>query len=44
MLMKGHQVQEVAADIGYEDRRYFSEIFKKNTGMTPSEFKQAYYK
>ncbi|WP_179090263.1 response regulator [Paenibacillus sp. FSL H8-0548] len=44
MLMKGHQVQEVAAQIGYEDRRYFSEIFKKNTGLTPSEFKQSYQK
>lgn len=42
MLMAGDQVQEVASKLGYEDRRYFSDVFKKNTGMTPSEFKQAY--
>ena len=41
MLLAGQQVQEVASKLGYEDRRYFSDVFKKNLGMTPSEFKQA---
>ncbi|MET3848219.1 MULTISPECIES: response regulator [unclassified Paenibacillus] len=39
MLVAGYQVQEIAQSLGYEHRRYFSEIFKKHTNMTPSEFK-----
>ncbi|PQP85581.1 response regulator [Paenibacillus sp. AR247] len=39
MLIGGYQVQEIAQALGYEHRRYFSEIFKKHTNMTPSEFK-----
>ncbi|SET89589.1 response regulator [Paenibacillus sp. NFR01] len=42
MLIGGMQVQEIAMDLGYEHRRYFSEVFKKYTGMTPSEFKTDY--
>jgi two-component system response regulator YesN len=42
MLLEGKQIQDIAAEIGYEDRRYFSEVFKKTTGMTPSEYKQTY--
>ncbi|GIO62795.1 response regulator [Paenibacillus cineris] len=42
MLISGRQVQEIAQDLGYEHRRYFSEVFKKYTGMTPSEFKLYY--
>lgn len=32
------KVTEVAAKLGYPDYRYFSHIFKKYTGYTPSEF------
>lgn len=39
MLIDDYQVQEIAQKLGYEHRRYFSEIFKKHTNMTPSEFK-----
>ncbi|GIP33033.1 response regulator [Paenibacillus sp. J2TS4] len=42
MLLEEKQVQEIAGLLGYEDRRYFSEVFKKHSGMTPSEFKTAY--
>ena len=31
---------EVAERVGYPDARYFSSIFKKQTGITPSEFRQ----
>lgn len=41
MLLSDHQVQEIASDLGYEHRRYFSEVFKKYTGLTPSEFREA---
>ncbi|MBT2288714.1 response regulator [Paenibacillus albidus] len=42
MLIEGLQVQEIATELGYEHRRYFSEIFKKYTNQTPSEFKISY--
>lgn len=42
MLIDGYQVQEIATATGYGDRRYFSEVFKKHIGMTPSEFKLKY--
>lgn len=42
MLIEGFQVQEIATELGYEHRRYFSDVFKKYTQMTPSEFKTGY--
>lgn len=43
LLVEGAQVQEVASAVGYEERRYFSEMFKKTTGQTPSEFRASYH-
>lgn len=43
LLIAGVPVQEVAAVVGYEERRYFSEMFKRTTGMTPSEFRASYH-
>lgn len=42
-LMEGVQVQLISAQLGYEDRPYFSEMFKKHCGMTPSTFRQQYF-
>lgn len=33
-------VNEIAENLGYEDNSYFSRIFRKETGMTPSEFRK----
>lgn len=33
-------VGEVAAALGYDDCSYFSRLFKKETGLTPSEFRK----
>ena len=34
----GHSMIEVARACGFEDNSYFSRFFKKETGMTPSQF------
>jgi two-component system response regulator YesN len=34
------KVYEVALRCGYQDQRYFSQIFRKWTGLTPSQYKQ----
>lgn len=43
MLIDGMPVQDVAASVGYEERRYFSDVFKKVTGMTPTAFRAQYF-
>lgn len=35
-----HRVSEVASRVGIGDSRYFSELFKRSTGQTPSEFRK----
>jgi two-component system response regulator YesN len=34
-------VSEVAFQVGYENPRYFSEVFQRHCGMTPSQFRKA---
>ncbi|RTE11226.1 response regulator [Paenibacillus whitsoniae] len=42
MLLEDRHVQEISDTLGFVERRYFSDVFKKQIGMTPSEFKQHY--
>lgn len=37
-----NSVQDVADQIGYRDLKYFSRLFKKTTGLSPSEYKKLY--
>lgn len=39
LLKEGHKVLEVSERVGYSNYRYFCDIFKKNVGQTPNEFK-----
>ncbi len=34
------KISEVAAEIGYDDVKYFGQIFKKYTGKTPSDYRE----
>lgn len=40
LLREGLAVSEVAERLGFANQFYFSSVFKKNTGMTPSHFKR----
>ena len=33
-------MKEICVDIGYGDANYFSRTFKKNVGVTPTEYKE----
>lgn len=41
-LLKGSnmKVSEVAAEVGFQNTRYFGQVFKKITGNTPSEYQR----
>lgn len=36
----GKSVADVASAVGYTDERYFSKLFAKTTGMTPSQYRR----
>lgn len=39
LLSQGHLVREVCEMVGYPNYRYFCDLFKKHTGVTPTEYK-----
>ncbi len=40
LLNSDYKVYQIGEMVGYEDKYYFNRIFKKETGMTPGEFKK----
>lgn len=44
LLRDGEKVTEVSVKVGYNDYRYFSQVFKKNENITPNEYKEMYKK
>jgi two-component system response regulator YesN len=42
LLVTDMNIKEVAIEVGYKDSNYFSRIFKKCVGVTPSEYREGY--
>lgn len=40
---KGNKTYEVAFQVGFKDEKYFSKVFKKITGLNPSEYRKSKY-
>lgn len=41
LLNSDKNIAQIGAFVGYHERRYFTKVFQKATGMTPSEFREA---
>lgn len=40
LRMTDKSITHIGATVGYSERRYFSKVFQKYTGITPSEFRE----
>lgn len=43
LLKQNMQVQDIASYVGIEDWNYFTKLFKKYTGSTPSNYRKSHY-
>lgn len=44
LIQEDMGVSDVAAEVGYQDLKHFSKLFKRLTGLNPSEFRKLYQK
>ena len=42
LLNTENSVEDISYAVGYSDIKYFSRLFKKLTGVTPTEFRKLY--
>ena len=42
LLHSDARLYSIAIDVGFNDAAYFSDIFKKQTGFSPSEYKNRF--
>ena len=40
LIREGHSISQVSYLVGFDDTRYFSQVFKKNVGISPVEYKK----
>ena len=40
MLSTDLSITEIAYEVGYNEKSYFSKVFRKKSGQTPSEFRE----
>ena len=41
LVDKEKSMKEICGQVGYSDPNYFSRIFKKSVGVTPTEYREA---
>jgi Transcriptional regulator containing an amidase domain and an AraC-type DNA-binding HTH domain len=42
-LIQTHKdISDIAMEVGYTDLKYFSKLFRKITGLNPSEYRKLY--
>jgi len=44
LLQTKDRIIDIAGNVGFENSKYFSQVFKKRTGMTPQEYRAAMQK
>jgi AraC-like DNA-binding protein len=40
LLNSGKSISEIGYDLGYNEKSYFTRVFRKKTGVTPSEYRE----
>ena len=44
LLETGRKITDISGMVGFENAKYFSQVFKKQMGMTPQEYRQSHRK
>lgn len=42
LMDRERTIRDIADSVGYQDEKYFSRVFKKTVGLTPSEYRKIY--
>ena len=40
LRISSKSIKEISMEVGYSDANYFSRTFKKNVGVSPTEYKE----